>query len=192
MFKQNTLAWLIGLGCLIGGFQTMALAQAPAATNQAAEKNRELVKDLLNEVHQLRLAIQRNSVATYRAQVTLERLKLQQVRVDELLKEQTELRNGLKAFERNLTRMDGQIAELEKMLALAATPTERNEREMMIKDMKGEIENEKHKSQDWREREPQITARLQLEQAKLNELNDSLDKLERELENTAAEKGKRP
>ena len=121
-------------------------------------------------------------------------LKLQQSQVNELLREQTELRNRIKEFERNVPNMTGQIVELEKMLAAAVTPTERNEREMMMKGLKGEIESEKQQIQDLREREPQIAARVQTEQAKLNEVNESLDKLERELENAAAagEKGKRP
>ena len=143
-------------------------------------------------MRQLRLVLQRNSLATYRAQVTLERLKFQQARVDQLFKEQADLQNRIKEVERNLPVLSNQAGELEKLLAVAATPTERNEREMMIRAIKGELENEKQRLQDWREREPQIAARLQTEQAKLAELNDNLDKLERELESAAADKGKRP
>jgi DNA repair exonuclease SbcCD ATPase subunit len=191
MFKQNTFVQIAILLCLLG---VAAYGQPPAANSKPAESDAQTVKALLDEVRQLRQVLQRNSVATYRAQVTLERLKLQQTQVNELIKEQTELRNDIKEMGRHVSQMPGQVAELEKMQAAATTPSERNEREMMIKGVKGEMENAKLRLQDLREREPQVTARLQTEQAKLHELNESLDKLERELENaaTAGEKGKRP
>jgi hypothetical protein len=64
---------------------------------------------------------------------------------------------------------------------------------MGVRDFKKEIERRKLELQDFRERESQVAARVQTEQAKLSELNESLDKLERELETgVGLEKGKRP
>ena len=176
--------------CGIG--EANSFAQTSSGETSTGQSDSQTIKALLDEVRQLRLVLQRNSLATYRAQVTLERLKFQQARVDQLFKEQADLQNRIKEVERNLPTLSNQAGELEKLLAVAATPTERNEREMMIRAIKGELENEKQRLQDWREREPQIAARLQTEQAKLAELNDNLDKLERELESAAADKGKRP
>jgi DNA repair exonuclease SbcCD ATPase subunit len=189
MFRKYFFAFVFLLGCLCC-FNSNTSAQQVSA--KPPESDAQTVKALLDEVRQLRQVLQRNSVATYRAQVTLERLRLQQTQVNELIKEQTELRENIKEMERHVSQIPGQLAELEKMSAAAATPTERNEREMMLKGIKGEMENAKLRIQDLREREPQITARLQTEHAKLAELNESLDKLERELENAAGEKGKRP
>lgn len=169
------------------GWISVSSGQAPSGQSDG-----QTVKALLDEVRLLRLAMQRNGVATYRAQITLERLKLQQARVDELLKEQAELRSRIKDFEQNLPNLTGQLTELEKMVALATTPSERNEREMMIRRVNDAIEREKRQIQELREREPQVAARVQTEQAKLAELNESLDKLERELETAATDKGKRP
>ncbi|NOT61987.1 MAG: hypothetical protein HOP19_17365 [Acidobacteria bacterium] len=167
--------------------------QASNANNKPVESDAQTVKALLDEVRQLRLVLQRNSVATYRAQVTLERLKLQQSQVNELTRELVELRNRIKELERNASAITGHLAEAERMVASAPTPAERSMREMMLKQLKSEIEDGTQQIRDLREREPQLAARLQTEQAKLNELNESLDKLERELENAAApEKGKRP
>ena len=190
MFKQNTFVQIAILLCLIG---IAACGQTPNANNKPVESDAQTVKALLDEVRQLRQVLQRNSVATYRAQVTLERLKLQQSQVNELLKEQTELRSRIKDLERNASAITGHLAEAERRVASAASPAERGGHEMVVKQIKFEIENGTQELRDLREREPQIVARLQAEQAKLNELNESLDKLERELENAAApEKGKRP
>lgn len=183
-------AFIILVLCGIG--EASSFAQTSSGETSSGQSDSQTIKALLDEVRQLRLVLQRNSLATYRAQVTLERLKFQQARVDQLFKEQADLQNRIKEVERNLPVLSNQAGELEKLLAVAATPTERNEREMMIRAIKGELENEKQRLQDWREREPQIAARLQTEQAKLAELNDNLDKLERELESAAADKGKRP
>ena len=190
MLRKNFFAYCCLLGCLFG-FTSNVFGQT---SSQPAESDAQTVKALLDEVRQLRIVLQRNSVATYRAQVTMERLKLQQKRVDDLLNAQNDLRNRIKDTERHISNMGGQATELERLVPAAVTPTERNEREMMLKGLRGEIENQKQQVQDLREIEPSLTARLQTEQAKLAELNESLDKLERELESaaTAGEKGKRP
>lgn len=190
MSNQNKLIQLVLLLCLLGGGNALAVGQT-AQTATSAESDNQTVKALLDEVRQLRLVMQRSSVATYRAQITLERLKLQQTRVDLLLKEQTEMRNRIGNMDRQMAMLNGQAIELERLLAAATTPTERSEREMMLKGLRSEIESEKLQLQELREREPQIVTQLQTEQAKLNELNDSLDRLERELESSFTEKGKR-
>lgn len=192
MRNKRLLASAFIILVLYGIGEANSFAQTSSGETSTGQSDSQTIKALLDEVRQLRLVLQRNSLATYRAQVTLERLKFQQARVDQLFKEQADLQNRIKEVERNLPVLSNQAGELEKLLAVAATPTERNEREMMIRAIKGELENEKQRLQDWREREPQIAARLQTEQAKLAELNDNLDKLERELESAAADKGKRP
>ena len=185
--KQILTVTFVVLVLCVCGWLSVSSGKAPSETSDS-----QTVKALLDEVHQLRLAMQRNGVATYRAQITLERLKLQQARVDELMREQTELRNRIKDFEQNLPNLTGQLTELEKLVPLATTPAERNEREMMIRRVNDAIEREKHQIQELREREPQVATRVQAEQTKLAELNESLDKLERELETAATDKGKRP
>lgn len=192
MRNKRLLASAFIILVLYGIGEANSFAQTSSGETSTGQSDSQTIKALLDEVRQLRLVLQRNSLATYRAQVTLERLKFQQARVDQLFKEQADLQNRIKEVERNLPVLSNQAGELEKLLAVAATPTERNEREMMIRAIKGELENEKQRLQDWRKREPQIAARLQTEQAKLAELNDNLDKLERELESAAADKGKRP
>lgn len=170
----------------------LSWVKASSGQTSVEQRDNQTVTALLDEVRQLRLVMQRSGVAGYRAQITLERLKLQQARVDELLKEQTELRNRIKDFEQNIPNLTGQAAELQKMVGVATTPTERNDHERMIRRVNEAIEREKQQTQELREREPQVAARLQTEQVKLAELNESLDKLERELETAAGDKGKRP
>lgn len=186
--KQIIALALIGL--VLGGFGWVAVSSGQTTPGQG---DSQTVKALLDEVRQLRLVLQRNSVATYRAQVTLERLKLQQGIVAKLLEEQEQLRRNIRSNEQSLPHQAEQVTEIEKIVALAKTPEERIDREMAVRDFKKEMERRKQELQDLREREPQVAARVQTEQAKLSELNESLDKLERELETgVGIEKGKRP
>jgi predicted ribosome quality control (RQC) complex YloA/Tae2 family protein len=187
MFCYKSFVGFLLVACL-GGISVFG----QPSNAKPVENDSPTVKALLDEVRQLRQVLQRNSVATYRAQVTLERLKLQQAQVNELTRELAELRNRIKELERNAPMLAENLPEVERRVTSAATPDERSHAEAVFKTLKMEIENEKQQQQSLREREPQLAARLQAEQAKLNELNESLDKLERELENAAGEKGKRP
>lgn len=48
------------------------------------EDDKQVLKALLEEVRQLRLALQRSNAVSHRLQITVERLRLQQARVDSL------------------------------------------------------------------------------------------------------------
>lgn len=185
--KQASLLALIAV--VLGGFGWVAASSGHVAPVQ---DDGQTIKALLNEVRQLRLVLQRNNVATYRAQVTLERLKLQQTVVSDLMKEQNELHQRLKQAERNLLHHTENAAQYEKLVVSSTNPAERAEREQEAKDLKALVELQKGEIQDLQERAPQLAARIQAEQVKLNELNENLEKLERELENAATDQGKRP
>lgn len=193
MLREKLLSGSFALCCFFS-LAVSAFGQTPNANSKAMESDAQTTKALLEEVRQLRLILQRNSVATYRAQVTLERLKLQQAVVGKLTDDLEQLRRNIKGHEHSFPQNAEQAADFEKIVALAKTPEERIEREITAKEIKKEAERRKQELQDLREREPQLAARLQVEQVKLNELNESLDKLERELDNATAdgEKGKRP
>ena len=57
-------------------------AQQATSNDLAASDEKELLRELINEVRQLRLALQRANLNSFRAQVAIERLKTQQLRVD--------------------------------------------------------------------------------------------------------------
>src|SRR6185436_1483910 len=58
-------------------------------------QSEQTLQVLLGEVHQLRLAMQRANLNTYHAQITIERMKLQQQRVDRLTAQLDQVRNQL-------------------------------------------------------------------------------------------------
>ncbi len=177
------------------------LTASQAFTNisaQAAQSSSEqTMQALLSEVHQLRLAIQRSNLNTYHAQITIERMKLQQQRVDRLTAQLGEARNQVASTRKALSETSRALKGAEMGLAHDANAAERADRERSIRDYKAELEELTRKEQQEQASETQLSAQLQLEQIKLTDLNERLDTLQRELETQISndkpqQSGKRP
>src|SRR5258708_4994543 len=80
---------------------------------------------LLSEVHELRLAIQRSNLNTYHAQITIERMKIQQQRVDRLNAQLGDTRGHLARLKRDLPGLSAQIKEIEGALLQESDPAKR-------------------------------------------------------------------
>ena len=138
---------------------------------------------LLSEVHQLRLAIQRSNLNTYHAQVTLERFRLQQQQVDRLNDKLGGVRAQIARLQIDKSRLQGDSPRLEAQLSQESDPGKRRELENQQQAIKLEVERLLETVSQQREMESQLNGQVQVEQAKLNELNDRLDTLQKELEN---------
>jgi hypothetical protein len=187
MFRLKTfsIVSLLFLTTLV--FTSFARPQRPSknAGNAASLENEETMQALLNEVRQLRLAIQRSNLTAHHSQVIIERMRTQRQQVDRLsdrlrgnrdqiahLKmEQTEHQHELKKIEERLSQQTdvGVIGELEER-------RDHHKRRLEF------LVQEEARS---RENESQSAAQLLIEQAKLAEFNDQLDALQRELEKAA-------
>jgi chromosome segregation ATPase len=163
------------LGCV--SFNNPKALTAPV--NQSLpDDNEQPMQALVNEVRQLRLAIQRSNFSNYHAQVTLERLRMQQPRVDRLSEELMKVRAEISEIRSRQARLPEDLRRIENELLKETDPAKRRELEQaqqMFKRYPEELAQ-------WQEQEVQLIARLQPEQAKLNELNESLDALQKELE----------
>jgi len=142
----------------------------------------QTMQALLNEVRQLRLAIQRSNLNAYHAQVTFERVRMQQQRVDRLNEKLSEVREQIAKIKMEQARLPEQARVAEGSLSQETDPARRRSLEDMQKGLKYEIERLSQMETNLRETESQLNGQLQIEQAKLSELNDSLDALQKELE----------
>ena len=143
----------------------------------------QTMQALLNEVHQLRLAIQRSNLNTYHAQVTLERLRLQQQQVDRLNDKLGGARALIAQVQTEKSRLQEDIPRLEAQLSQESDPGKRRDLELRHQMIKLEVDRLLENISQQRELESQLNAQVQVEQAKLNALNDRLDTLQKELEN---------
>lgn len=156
-----------------------AQSASPADVLQGSEK--QTLRALLDEVHQLRLALQRTSSTTTRAQLAFERMRLQRGRLDTLLREVDAVRSQLLSLRDAMAQASERVKELEELTGQTSETTLRARFERQLNVSKQALNSHTRREEQLREREAQLTAQLQTEQAKLTELEDQLVTLEREL-----------
>jgi predicted nucleic acid-binding Zn-ribbon protein len=146
------------------------------------DDDRQVLRALLDEMRELRLALQRANVASYRLQVTLERIKLQQGRMDSFSRALESVRSRLSDLKSSRPQMEEQIKYAEDLLNSTTDLKRRGELEQEIRAMKAHQSSRAREEEQSRNREAELILELQLEQAKLTDLNNQLDSMVRQLE----------
>ena len=173
--------------CFLALSSVTAFAQAPKANEPTTQKDEQTLRSLLDEVRQLRVALQRANLNAYRAQITVERLRIQQDRVDRLARELEGVRREIMETESWSARLTERLKDLENQMNLETNASRRAQIETEYKDVKYGIEEGAKRQGQRRERETHLGKELQAEQLKLNELNDRLEALDREIEKQVTE-----
>ncbi len=146
------------------------------------DDDRQVLRALLEEMRELRLALQRANVASYRLQVTLERIRLQQARVDSVSRAVENVRSRLSDLKASRPQMEEQIKYAEDLMNSTTDLKRRGELEQEIRAMKAHQSSRAREEEQSRNREAELILELQLEQAKLGDLNNQLDSMVRQLE----------
>ena len=169
-------------GASVGKPQTTT--NSPAQNAQG--ENAQTMQALMNEVRQLRLAIQRSTLSAHHAQAIIERMRSQQQQVDRLTDRLRETRDRIANVKLGQIDLQGELKRSEGRLRRNNTQSEpvEDENQEIVKTRLRFLEQEEARM---REQESQIVAQLPIEQARLAELNDRLDALQRELETPPAE-----
>ena len=140
--------------------------------------NGQPMQALVNEVRQLRLAIERSNLSAYQAQVTLERIRWQQPRVDRLNEKLEKVRAEIAELRSRQASASEDLKYIENELGKETDQRKRRELEQALQ-MTKRLPEELAQSE---QQEAQLLAQLQPEQAKLNEFNERLDAWQKELE----------
>jgi chromosome segregation ATPase len=148
-----------------------ALAQATASRPTSEQSLQELVR----EVRQLRATLQRINSAMYKGQVMIERLKLQQDQVARISRELAQIREELSEIRSHQSRFKEALTSMEA--GVEAGTRKREE----LQDLKMQLETFRDREERMTAREMRLSNELELERAKLNDLNDRLNALELEL-----------
>jgi chromosome segregation ATPase len=181
---RHFLWWSVVIAGSLGVCQGLALGQSnkPASDDQT-------LRALIKEVHELRVALQRNSLIAYRSQITVERIRALRERVDRLTKQLEDVRGEIAAIESETPRMAERIKELESE-ASAETVDERHKvLGAEVKDLKVRLDSTRQRDAQLHERETQLSTELAAERGKLDELDYRIEALDRELENEAKREG---
>jgi predicted nucleic acid-binding Zn-ribbon protein len=158
--------------------RTFAQSKLPAGSGQEPDQT---LKQLLIEVHELRLAVQKATVNSTRFQMLIERARVEQTHVESLGRDLESVRLQIHALRERKPEIEQQIKDAEDGLDRASDPNVHAELESRIKVFKPILANLGPEEERQRNRETALDSELQASQARLSELNSKLDALLSEL-----------
>jgi septal ring factor EnvC (AmiA/AmiB activator) len=157
-------------------FATAALAQTPPPETQA-------LQTLLNEVHQLRVELQTTTITTQRVQIVLYRLMSQTALMTSAASHLEDLRSSLAKVQSERKEIAARQQRLEESLHAVGDNNERKSIEGILTETKALVERLTADEQRIQSRVIDAENQHRAEQAKLAELQDQLDRLDRVLDN---------
>jgi len=171
---------LVCLLCLVAfsyAAPSRVLAQTAKPAESAQADRDQTLRQLLTEVRELRLAVQRAMVSSTRFQMLIERVRVQQAHVDTLSRQLESVHSQAAEMKAAKPQMEQQIKDAEGMLERTSDPIAHAELESRIKVFKAELARLGQEDERLRNRETAIDSELQSAQSQLNELNSQLDLL---------------
>ena len=161
---------------------TLASSSTFAQTTVVSEQKFD---ELVNEVRQLRIEVQRLSASAQRMQLLLDRSRTQQEIVTRLSQQLSETRDQLNQARLDQSRLNAMIEDVEKQTAVGLKSKEE------LKAVSAEIGDRKQREQILLQRELQLSSELEAERATLNDLKTRLDKLEQDIATPSSEPAKK-
>lgn len=156
----------------------------PGQTNQQSE-DKETLQALLTEVRMLRQALQtlqRMSIDTYRSQLLVDRIRVNREDVRRLTTSLNETRDLLSKTQTTIPQFIDRQKLLEIQVQLEIDQNKRAQLEFEVRRTKDSVEMYKSQLEPLKEREQQLSAQLNNEKTKLDELENRLDLVERGIE----------
>lgn len=173
--------------CCLFGFALFSLAQQtsrpvapPAVSVMADEPN--TMQAILREVKQIRASIPRSNLYSFNADITMNRLRLQVETVKALTTRLEETKALMKKLQEESEEQRLIRKTLEERLQRTIDPIQRAGLEYAIEQLKVKVNNAFNTIQELRAQEYRLTNQIQLEQSRVDELNNRLDAIQREIE----------
>jgi len=165
--------------CYISPTRTLAQTMKPADSAQVDHD--QTLQQLLKEVRELRLAVQRATINNTRFQMLIERVRIEQLHIDAIGRQQENVRSQVADMRAAKPQIEHQIKDAESLLDRTTDLNRHSDLESSIKAMKGNLARIGPEEERLQNREATLNAELQAAQSKLNELNSQLDALMSEL-----------
>lgn len=128
---------------------------------------------LVNEIRQLRLAVERSMLTVPRIQVALQRIQMQQQRVDQLSQRLQESKTKVSAAAEEKSHLQMDLQQIETRL-----PQEQDAAARKQQAVRQLLQNTSARDGERRAQEIEIAGQFQVEQAKLEELGRELTTLQ--------------
>ena len=140
------------------------------------------MQTLIQEVRQLRLAIERSSTIFPRMQLTLARYQNQQDRVERLERELRTVHNQFLTEASSKEHMSSTLIRMEEQARQTPDAATKAQLEDSVQQMRKELESLNQREQLARLQDSDLTAQVKVEQARLAELSSQLEQLDRKLQ----------
>ncbi len=181
--KASTINRFFYLGVfylVLTGSMSAQTTAARAEVPQTEEK--QMFQTILNEVRQLRQAVERAQTNTSRLQIAVERLRRQQEQVDRLAIQLQHTQNEAEMLKSSKAEMEEQAKQMENRIQQAANEEHRQMMQAEFKEFKNNLAQQMERETQLEELQTKISAQLQSERSKLDELSNLLDSVQREME----------
>ncbi len=164
-----------------------ALSQTPKSTDPAVMDNTELLRELVVEVRQLRLTLQRANINAFRAQIAIERLKVQEARVERIKNLLDENQNDITGIGASRAQLLEQIKDVEAQIKTENDPNKKADQESAQKEFRRSLDQQSARETSLSEQRNGLMTQLQAEQTKLEELSNTLAAIQSDLEKMVRE-----
>jgi len=156
-------------------------AQTNQPTDSVQNNYDKTLQQLVAEVRELRIAVQRATFTHTRLQTLIERLRLQQTIVDGVNRQLDIVRIQLADLRNSRPQMEQQIKDAEELLERTTDPNGRLDIESRIKTMKVRFARFAPEEDRLRNRETALENELQNVATKMSELTSQLDTIFNEM-----------
>lgn len=149
---------------------------------QSTPTDSQTLQALLNEVRQLRQDLRSTTIASQQAQILLYRVQAQESVVRRIQERVDDTRSKLTQIQAEEKRLTANLKQLDESMGHDENPASRKETEQIIIRFKTALEGQSVNEQEAQTKLAEAQEQLRIEQAKLAELEDHLDRLEKTLE----------
>ena len=160
---------------------TFLMLAAAAFGQAAAPAPTDALQALLSEVHQLRMDLQATTVTSQRVQILLYRVQLQQAATSRAASRVDDARAALADAQKQHNHATEVIQSVQDKAARNVDPKAAKEMEAMLAEFKYRVDSTQTEEQQCQSRAIEAETHLRSETAKLSELQDTLDRLDKAL-----------
>ena len=154
--------------------------KGPAAVAQERSPDAQITQSLLTEIHQLRLELQNSAATVQIVQIAIYRLEAQSAILDRARQALEDVRTHCKQQEAQRKMVTDQIEEAEAQKRDSQNPSGQKAAEELLAALKLSIRSSDEGPQCQAE-QMNAETRFHTEQARMNELQDRLDQIDRDL-----------
>jgi hypothetical protein len=167
---------------------SLLLISSPAL-GQATPTDSQTLQALLAEIRQLRRDLQTSAIAARRAQILIYRLHVQEVAAAHASQRLDEAKSSIEQLRASRKYQEIQFKRYQDMKDRAENAFQRQQFEDAIAELKAQMEASVSEEQEAQIREMELERQSRIEQAKLDQLQEELDRLDQAVMNAANHAG---